>query len=157
MFNLHGDECNLRVDSTRVVGTENWVASGRIIANAVGFVETSGDTDDSNDELTHSHTKSSPNEKRATAEDFHGIERNWGEDCVDQVENEGNEESIGNSTSRLEERRGVVEDEVDTWKPIFNTMISLCASSVGLTSPLLHHLQRSTENGLPQVRVGLPQ
>merc|ERR1712023_152369 len=53
-------------------------------------------------------------------------------------EDERDQEGVADGTGRLQERCGVVEDKVDT-------------------SPLLHHLERGTENGLAEVGVGLEE
>jgi hypothetical protein len=56
---------------------------------------------------------------------------------IDECEDEGNEEGIADGIRRLEERSRVVEDEVDT-------------------RPLLHHLERRSQNGATKVALGFP-
>lgn len=102
----------------------------------MGLVETNSDTDDGDEELADQHTKGTPEEKRTTTNLLHCVERDGGRADVDESEDEGDDEGVADSTSRLEEDGGVVEDEVDT-------------------GPLLHHLQRGTEDGLAEVGVGL--
>jgi hypothetical protein len=105
---VDGDEGNLSVDSSWVVGKSGTVSGD------VGLVKTDGDTNDGNDDLADSHTGSTTDQKRTTTDSLHGDEWDGSEDSVDQVEDEGDEESVLDGASRLEERCGVVEDEVDT-------------------------------------------
>ena len=104
----------------------------------MGVVETDSNTDDSNEELADEHTESTPDEEWATAEFLNSVERNWGGADVDQGEDERDQEFVADGTGGLQERGGVVEDEVDT-------------------SPLLHHLKGSTQDGTTQVRLLVPE
>jgi len=124
-----GDECNLSVDGRDVDGTS---LTGGILEC---LVESNGDTNDGNQELTDQHTTSTNDQKRTTTKLLYSVEREWSRSDVDSSEDHGNDEWVGNGTGGLEERSRVVEDKVDT-------------------SPLLHHLKRSTENGAAKVRVG---
>jgi len=74
-----------------------------------GLVESDSDTDDGNEELTDEHTESSVDEERATTETFDSVERDGGGADVDDGEDHGDEEGVGDGTSRSEERSGVVE------------------------------------------------
>jgi len=65
---VDGDEGNLSVDSSSVVGECFTSGSG------VGLVETDGDTNDSDDDLAESHTSSTTNEKRTTTDSLHSDE-----------------------------------------------------------------------------------
>lgn len=73
-----------------------------------------------------------------TPDSLDGPEGNRGGAHIDECEDEGDEERVGNGTSGLEERGRVVKDKVDT-------------------RPLLHHLERSTENGATEVAASLPK
>ena len=124
-----GNEGDLSVDGGDVVGNG---VTGSI---EVGVVETNGNTDDGNEELADQHTKGTPDEKRTTTDLLHGDKGDWSRADVDEGEDEGDQESVLDGASRLQERSGIVEDEVDT-------------------GPLLHHLEGGTENGLAEVGVG---
>lgn len=83
----------------------------------------------------------SPNDlhKEGTTADFlDGPEGDGGGEHIDESEDEGDEERVGDSAGGLEERGGVVKDKVDT-------------------GPLLHHLERSAENGATEVAACLPK
>jgi hypothetical protein len=80
----------------------------------VNLVETSCNTNDSDDKLASSHTESSPNEKSTATDPLHSVERDGCEDCVDKVEDQGDDKGVANSAGGLEEGCGVIEDEVDT-------------------------------------------
>jgi len=127
-----GNECDLGVDGRDVVG--DLVTS----SVKVSVVETDGNTNDGDKELADHHTAGTPDEERTTTDLLHGVERDRSGADVDKGEDEGDQEGVADSTGRLEERSGVVEDEADT-------------------SPLLHHLKRGTENGLAEVGVGLEE
>jgi hypothetical protein len=104
----------------------------------VSVVETDGNTDDSDDKLADQHAEGTPNKERTTTELLNSVEGDGGRADVDKGEDQRDQEGVANGTGRLEEGSGVVEDEVDT-------------------SPLLHHLQRGTEDGLAQVAALLPE
>lgn len=130
--NVEADESNLGVDSRDIVG------DGVAGSVEMGLVETDGDTDNSNDELADEHTESTIDEERASTNSLHSPE---GERCgadVDQIEDEGDQEGVADGTGGLQERSRVVEDEVDT-------------------GPLLHHLERSTQDSLADIGVGLEE
>jgi len=82
--------------------------------------------------LAKEHEDGTPNEERAAAESLDGPERDRGGKDVDKGGDQTDDERVGDRTEGLEERGTKIEDEVDT-------------------SPLLHHLNRGTENGSPQV------
>ena len=128
-----GDEGNLGVDGGDVVGN-----SGSIWASAdgVGLVEADGNTDDGDEELADQHTEGTPDKEWTTAELLNGVEGDWSRAHVDQGEDQGNQEDVVDGAGGLQEWSRVVEDEVDT-------------------SPLLHHLEGGTEDGLAQVGVRL--
>jgi len=130
-----GDEGDLGVDSGEVVGADDGVARG-ISSNAVGLIESDSNTDDGNEELADQHAESTPEEKRTATNTLHSVERDGSRADVDESEDKRDNEGVADSAGRLEEDGGVVEDEVDT-------------------GPLLHHLERGTENGLAEVGVGL--
>jgi hypothetical protein len=127
-----GDEGNLGVDGRDVVG--NGVAS----SIEVGLVETDSDTNDGDEELADQHAESSVDEQRAATEALNRPERQRGGADVDKGEDERDQEGVLDGTCRLQEGSRVVEDEVDT-------------------GPLLHHLQRSTENGAAKVGASVPE
>lgn len=104
----------------------------------MSLVETSGNTNDGDDELADQHAEGTPDEEGTTTEFLNSPEREGSRADVDEGEDERNQESVADGTGRLEERSRVVEDEVDT-------------------SPLLHHLERSTEDSLAEVAVLLPE
>lgn len=121
--NVEADESDLSIDGRDVLSDS---ITGSIDE---GLVESDSNTDDGNDELANEHTKSTINEKRSSSNAFHGPEGEGSSADVDQVEDEGDEESVADSTGRLQEGSRIVEDEVDT-------------------SPLLHHLQRCAQDCL---------
>ena len=127
-----GDEGDLGVDGGDVVG------AGGTIWESGGVVETLSNTDDGNQELADQHTEGTEEEECAATELLHSVEGKRSGADVDQGEDERDQEGVADGTGRLQEGCGVVEDEVDT-------------------SPLLHHLEGSTENGLAEVGVGLEE
>jgi len=128
-----GDECDLGVDGANVDSAED-LGTSSVGTDRVGLVESDGDTDDGDNELTDQHAESSPDQKWATTELLNGVERDGSRAHVDEGEDQGDQEDVVDGTGGLQERSRVVEDEVDT-------------------SPLLHHLERGTKNGLAQVGV----
>lgn len=129
-----GNESNLGVDSRDVVGQ----TLGGIIGVWVGVVESNSDTNDGAEELADQHTSRSVEKDCASTPFLDRVERDGSGADVDQSEDEGDQEGVADGTSGLKERCGVVEDEVDT-------------------SPLLHHLERGTENGAAQVGLLMPE
>jgi hypothetical protein len=125
-----GNEGDLGVDSGDVVG--DWVTS----SVEVGVVESNSHTNDGDEELADQHAEGTPEEKRTTADLLHGVEGDGCRADVNESEDERDDEGVADSTGRLEERCGEIENEVDS-------------------SPLLHHLERGSENGLAEVGVGL--
>ena len=122
------DEGDLRVDSRDVVGD-------RVTSSIeMGVVEADSDTNDGDEELADQHAQSTIKEDCSATELLDGVEGDRSRADIDQGEDQGNQEGVGDGTSRLEERSRVVEDEVDT-------------------SPLLHHLKRCTQDGSSQVRL----
>lgn len=103
-----GNEGDLGIDSRDVVG--NGVSDGI----GVGLVEADGDTDDGNEELADEHTKGTPHEERATADLLNSVEGDGGGADVDEGEDEGDQEDVGDGTGGLQEDGRVVEDEVNT-------------------------------------------
>ena len=87
----------------------------------MGVVESDSYTNDGAEELADQHTEGSPNKKRATTELLNGVEGDWGGADVDQGKDQGDQKGVLDGSRGLEERRRVVEDEVDA-------------------GPLLHHL-----------------
>lgn len=129
-----GDEGNLGVDGRDVVGDRDWGVG----VVEVSLVEADSHTNDGHEELTDQHAKSTPDEERTTTKLLNGVEGDRGGAHVDEGEDQGDQEGVGDGAGRSQEGSRVVEDEVDT-------------------GPLLHHLERSTEDGFAQVRVGLPK
>jgi len=115
-----GDEGDLGVDGGDVV------CDGATVDD-VGVIETLGDTDNGNEELANEHAKSTPYEKWPSSEPLNGPEGDGSRADVDEGEDERDQEGVLDGTSRLEERSRIVEDEVDT-------------------SPLLHHLERGSQD-----------
>jgi hypothetical protein len=113
-----------------------------------------GGTEDGGEELADEHAQGTPDEQGTTTETFDGVERDGSGQDVDESGDEADEEGVGNRAlgllvvemirrrgegtyELLEEGGTEEEDEVDT-------------------GPLLHHLQRSAEDGTTEVAVGLP-
>ena len=69
-------------------------------------------TYDSNDELREAHASSTDEEEAATTELVDEGQRADGDDGVDDVADDGDDEGVADA-GLLEERRAVVEDEVD--------------------------------------------
>ena len=111
--NEDGNESNLCVDSTDVVGTRDGHTRG-IKTDVVRVVETDRDTDDGDEELADKHAQSAIDKQRTSSKLLNCEEGDGGGADVDQGENQRDQESVANSTSGLEEGRRVVEDEVDT-------------------------------------------
>ena len=132
---VDGDEGDLGVDGGGVVRDGGGVGPG---ADGVGLVEADGDADDGDDELAAQHAEGAPDQQHAAAELLHRVEGDRGADGVDEVEDQRDQEGVGDGARGLQEGGRVVEDEIDA-------------------RPLLHHLQRGTQDGLAQVRVRLPQ
>ena len=93
----------------------------------MGVVESDGDTDDGDEELADQHAQGTPHEERTTTELLNSPEGEWGGADVDQGEDQGDQEGVADGTGGLQEWSRVVEDEVHT-------------------GPLLHHLQRGTQD-----------
>jgi hypothetical protein len=127
-----GDEGDLGVDGGDVVGARGAVGEGG------GVVETLSHTDDSDQELADEHTERTDEEECAATELLHSVEGERGGADVDEGEDERDQEGVADGAGRLQEGSGVVEDEVDT-------------------GPLLHHLERGTEDSLAEVGVGLEE
>jgi hypothetical protein len=88
--------------------------------------------------LADNHTRSTPDHDCASAKSFNDVEGNWCGADVDQGSDEVDQERILDRSKLLEEGGSKVEDEIDT-------------------SPLLHHLERSTQDGTTQVAAALPK
>jgi len=132
-----GNEGDLSVDSGDVVGAGKIVTTGGV-GDLVSVVETDGNTDNSDDKLADQHAEGTPDEERTATELLNSVEGDGGRADVDKGEDQRDQEGVADGTGGLEERSRVVEDEVDT-------------------SPLLHHLQRGTKDGLAQVAALLPE
>ena len=78
------------------------------------LLATSGNTNDGNNELADQHAKGTIEENRAAAPFLNGVERDGSREDVDDGENHGDEERVGDGTGGLEEGGRVVEDEVNT-------------------------------------------
>jgi len=95
-----------------------------------------GDTDDGDDELANNHAQSTPQEQRTTTDFLHGVEGDGSGAHVNNGGDHGQKEGVLNGLELLEEGGSEVEDEVDT-------------------SPLLHHLERGTEDSAADIGVGV--
>jgi hypothetical protein len=109
----------------------------------VSLVEAGGNTDDGDEELADKHAESAVDEERATTELLDSPEGDRGGNDVDNGEDHRKEEDVGNGTGRLEEGRGVVEDEVlRGWKEMTASARGTEGESVGgklekkLTTPV---------------------
>lgn len=100
----------------------------------MSLVETNCYTNDRDEELADQHAQSSVEKNGSSTELLNSVERDRCRADVDQGEDQRDQERVANGAGRLQERSGVVENEVNT-------------------SPLLHHLQRSTKDGSSQVRL----
>ena len=129
-----GNEGDLGIDGGGVVSQ----ALLGIAGIRVGVVEANGHTNDGDEELADKHSTGTDDEDSATTEALDSPEGERSGADVDKSENERDEETVLNGTGGLEERGGVVEDEVDA-------------------GPLLHHLERGTQDGSAQVRAGLAE
>ena len=106
------NEGNLSVNGRDVVGE---CALGIIGGGGgVSVVEADSDTDDGDEELADKHAKSAPEEDGAATPLLNGEEGDGSGADVDDGEDHGDEESVGDGTGGLEEGSRVVEDEVDT-------------------------------------------
>jgi hypothetical protein len=121
-----GNECNLGVDSRDIVG------SALTSSIQVSVIEADCDTDDGDEELADQHAQCTPDQEWATTELLNSVEGDRRRAHIDQGEDERDQECVADGTSRLQEGGRVVEDEVDT-------------------GPLLHHLERGSENRAAQV------
>jgi len=90
------------------------------------------DTNDTCDELADQHTKSTVDHDWSTTELLNGPEGDWSRADVDEGGDQTDEEGVGDGAELLEEGGTEVEDEVDT-------------------SPLLHHLERCTQDGSAEI------
>jgi len=99
----------------------------------VELLPTGSDTNNANNELADQHAQGTPDEDGTTAESLNDPEGDGSRTDVDQSSNETDKEGVGNRAQSLEEGGTEVEDEVDT-------------------GPLLHHLERGSEDGSAQVR-----
>jgi len=126
------NECDLSVDGRNVIGTS------ATVGQRVRVVETDGVTDDANEELADQHAESAPQEKGSSSDPLHSIERNWGGAHVYEGEDERDEERVADGAGGLQERGGIVKDEVDA-------------------GPLLHHLKRRAENHAADVALLVPE
>lgn len=97
---------------------------------------TSSDTNDTDDELADEHAKSTVDQDWATAILLNDVEGERGRANVDDGGNDLGQEGIVDGAELLEESGTEVEDEVDT-------------------SPLLHHLERSTQDGSAEIGAGV--
>ena len=127
------DEGDLGVDSVDVVGN---VRDRDATWLRVCVVEADCNTNDGDEELTDQHTQSTPDQERSTTKLLNGVEGDGGRADVDQSEDQGDQERVADGAGGLQEGGRVVEDEIHA-------------------SPLLHHLQRSTEDGAAQVGFGM--
>lgn len=129
-----GNEGDLGVDGRDVVGE----GLGRIGGIGVRLVEANRDTNDGDEELADQHAEGTIEEDGPATPLLNRVERDGGRADVDDGEDHGDEEGVADGTRGLEEGSRVVEDEVDT-------------------GPLLHHLERGTEDGLAQVGIAVPE
>lgn len=136
---------------------------------------TDGDANDSDNELADQHAESTPDEQSATAEALDGPEGERRGPDVDDRERERRHKDVLNGASRLEEgsreveaaRKGkasqlnVMTDEKANFRRApgvihFGTPPEAARARQNVhevdTSPLLHHLERSAEDGTTNVR-----
>jgi len=103
----------------------------------VRVVEADGVTDNGDNELAQKHAECTPDEERTTTELLNSPEGKGSRQDIDESEDEGDEESVGDRIGGLEEGGRIVEDKVNT-------------------GPLLHHLKGSSENGTTEIALRLP-
>jgi hypothetical protein len=106
-------------------------------AGGVGIVG-KGSSNGTDDELADDHAESTPDKDSAAAETLNGPEGDGGRAHVDNGEDHGDQEGVLDGVQGLQEDSGVVEDEV-------------------YTSPLLHHLQGSSEDRAAEIGAGLSE
>ena len=80
----------------------------------MSVVEANRDTDDSNEELADQHAESAIDQERATTESLNSVERDGRGADVDKSEDQRDQEGIADRASGLQERGGIVENEVHT-------------------------------------------
>ena len=88
--------------------------------------------------MADDHTRSTPDQDCASAISFNDVEGNWCGADIDQGSDKVDQERIADRSKFLEESGSEVEYKVDT-------------------SPLLHHLERSTKDSTTQVAAALPE
>lgn len=104
--------------------------NGRIVMK---LLATGGDTNNGNNKFADQHAQGTPDEDCTTAESLNDPEGDGSGADVDQSSDEIDQEGVGDRAQILEEGSTKVEDEVDT-------------------GPLLHHLERGSQDGSAQVR-----
>ena len=127
----NGDKGDLSVDGRGVLGDKDG-STGSVDTVLNELVESDGDSDDGDEELTDHHTTGTDDQELSSTKLLDSVERDGGRAHIDDGEDHRDDEGVIDSAGRLEEGGRVVEDEVDT-------------------GPLLHHLERSSEDGLSQV------
>jgi hypothetical protein len=130
-----GDKGDLGVDGRDVLGDHDGVTVG-VDTGLDELVETDGDSDDGDEELADHHGTGTDDQELSSTKLLDGVERDRGGAHVDNGKDHRNDEWVVDGTGRLEEGSRVVEDKVDT-------------------GPLLHHLERGSEDGLSQVGRGV--
>jgi len=130
-----GDESDLGVDGRDVSGDKDGVTGG-VDTVLDELVESDGNSDDGDEELADHHGTSADDQELSSTKLLDGVERDRGGAHVDNGKDHRDDEWVVDGTGRLEEGSRVVEDKVDT-------------------GPLLHHLERGSEDGLSQVGRGV--
>lgn len=103
----------------------------------MALVETDRNTDDTDDEFADQHAQGTPDQQWTTTEFLDGVERERSRADVDAVEDQRDQERVGDGSGGLQERSRVVEDEVDTgpiemvsrWQTKDQASLTIAASS----------------------------
>ena len=96
-----GNESNLRIDGGNVVGKSDGVGGSRSRNGDVGVVEANSDTNDGHEELADEHSQCAPDKKRSATNLLDSVERDRGGADVNEGEDEGDQEGVGDGSGRL--------------------------------------------------------
>lgn len=98
-YDEDGDEGNLSVHSWHVRGAGEELSGVVWVGNLISLVESNGDTNDGNEELADQHAEGTPDEQWTTTKLLNSVERDWSRAHVDQREDQGDQEGVGDGTS----------------------------------------------------------
>jgi hypothetical protein len=144
-----GDEGDLGIDGGDVVGALDAVDDRDL-------VEADGDTDDGDNELADHHAEGAPHEQGTAAEALDGPEGEGRRADVDEGEDKRDQERVADGAGGLQEGGRVVED-LRCCTSVLAKCVTRGETYKVDTGPLLHHLERSAEDGATQVALGVPE